>query len=100
IRDDKVTGVQTCALPIFIEVSKVAFGYGGTPVFQDVSFAIRAGELVALCGPNGAGKSTLLRLLLGLHAPSVGRVTLGGTPIDARSEERRVGKESSWGWVV
>jgi iron complex transport system ATP-binding protein len=65
----------------FVEVAGVTFGYRNAPVFRDVSFAIGAGELVALCGPNGAGKSTLLRLLLGLHAPASGRVTLAGEPL-------------------
>jgi iron complex transport system ATP-binding protein len=71
-----------------VEVAGVAFGYGRAPVFGDVSFAVGAGELVALCGPNGAGKSTLLRLLLGLHAPSAGRVTLAGEPIAALSRRQ------------
>jgi iron complex transport system ATP-binding protein len=66
-----------------VEVAGLTFGYRGTPVFRDVSFAVGAGELVALCGPNGAGKSTLLRLLLGLHAPWAGRVTLAGSPLPA-----------------
>jgi len=64
-----------------IEISHLTFGYHGAPVLRDISFAVGAGELVALCGPNGAGKSTLLRLLLGLHAPSSGTVTLAGNPL-------------------
>jgi ABC-type cobalamin/Fe3+-siderophores transport system ATPase subunit len=72
----------------FVEVSGVSFAYRDAPVFRDVSFAVGAGELVALCGPNGAGKSTLLRLLLGLHAPSVGRVKLAGTPVAGLSRRQ------------
>jgi iron complex transport system ATP-binding protein len=68
-----------------VEVSKATFAYGRRAVFRDVSFSVAAGELVALCGPNGAGKSTLLRLLLGLHAPSSGGVTLAGAPVAALS---------------
>jgi len=70
------------------EVSHVTFGYRAAPVLRDVSFAIGAGELVALCGPNGAGKSTLLRLLLGLHAPSAGQVTLAGAPLSTLSRRQ------------
>ena len=66
-----------------VEAAGVTFAYRGGPVLRDVSFAVGAGELVALCGPNGAGKSTLLRLLLGLHAPSSGQVTLAGRPLAA-----------------
>jgi iron complex transport system ATP-binding protein len=62
-------------------VDGLGFGYGRHLVFAGVSFALRPGELVALCGPNGAGKSTLMRLLLGLHRPQAGQVTLGGAPI-------------------
>ena len=71
-----------------VEVSRVRFGYRAAPVLRDVSFAIGAGELVALCGPNGAGKSTLLRLLLGLHAPSSGQVALAGAPLASLSRRQ------------
>src|SRR5262245_3764183 len=71
-----------------VEVSNVTFAYRGGPVLRDVSFAIGAGELVALCGPNGAGKSTLLRVLLGLHAPSAGQVTLAGAPLPSLSRRQ------------
>jgi len=69
--------------PTLVEAEGLAFDYGGRELFRDISFRLRAGELVALAGPNGAGKSTLLRLLLGLHAPSAGGVALGGTPLPA-----------------
>ncbi|HVU52621.1 MAG TPA: ABC transporter ATP-binding protein [Polyangia bacterium] len=71
----------------------VTFGYPGREVLRDVSFALSAGELVALCGPNGVGKSTLLRLLIGLHAPRAGRVALGGASLGSlrrREIARRV----------
>jgi iron complex transport system ATP-binding protein len=71
-----------------VEVSRLSFGYRAAPVLRNVSFAIGPGELVALCGPNGAGKSTLLRLLLGLHAPSAGQVTLAGTALAALSRRQ------------
>ena len=68
-------------MTVLVEARGVTFGYPGREVLRDVSFTLRAGELVALCGPNGAGKSTLLRILLGLHAPAAGSVELGGAPV-------------------
>lgn len=48
---------------------------------DDVSVALRPGEVTAICGPNGAGKSSLLAVLAGLLAPTVGTVTLEGAPL-------------------
>lgn len=42
---------------------------GGFPLFKDISFSLKKGEIIAIQGPNGSGKSTLLRMLAGLIAP-------------------------------
>lgn len=51
---------------------------------DDVSFAIDAGNCLALVGPNGAGKSTLLRILATSIAPSRGRASVGGVDVGSR----------------
>ena len=65
-----------------IEISHVSFSYGETEVLRDITFAIHKGDYLGLVGPNGAGKTTLLKIMLGLLAPTSGRVTLFGR--DAR----------------
>jgi ATPase subunit of ABC transporter with duplicated ATPase domains len=55
----------------------VAAGYGGVPLFTNVTQVLRAGERVALVGPNGEGKTTLLRVISGQLEPQDGRVRLG-----------------------
>ena len=54
--------------------------FGALDVLDDVSFAVRAGEVVAVVGPSGCGKSTLLSILGGLLEPSSGAAKLRGTP--------------------
>ena len=51
-------------------------------VLQDISVAIRQGEVVALLGRSGCGKSTLLRVLAGLIRPTTGNVVAAGVPLD------------------
>lgn len=58
-----------------ITAGKIGFDAGGGAILRDVDFSIAPGEIVTVVGPNGSGKSTLLRLLLGVLAPTTGRVT-------------------------
>src|SRR5699024_11764781 len=80
IRDRNVTGVQTCALPIF--AGDLA------PVLVDLDLDLRAGERIALVGTNGAGKTTLMKLLTGLIVPRRGTVTVDGIDTRSRSAAR------------
>jgi NitT/TauT family transport system ATP-binding protein len=54
--------------------------FGELAVLDDVSFTVRAGEVVAIVGPSGCGKSTLLSILGGLLRPSEGAAELRGAP--------------------
>jgi zinc/manganese transport system ATP-binding protein len=85
-----------------IELDGVGVRLGGRQILSDVSFQIREGEFTGLIGPNGAGKTTLLRVILGLQAPTSGRVineahhqiVRGG-----RAARRDSGRRASVGYV-
>jgi len=72
-----------------LEVHNISFGYNGALLLKDISFAIAAGELIALIGPNGSGKTTLLKILLGLLAPNSGAVTLQGQSLSRYQPKAR-----------
>lgn len=63
------------------QLRDVSFAYDREPpVFDTLSFELRAGERVGLTGPNGAGKTTFLQLLVGLHLPRAGELIAYGRP--------------------
>lgn len=66
-----------------IEISNLNFAYHSTPVLQNVSLSIGAGEFTGIIGPNGAGKSTLLKLIAGIFPPRSGQITLHQKPLAA-----------------
>jgi len=58
-------------------------------VVNDITFALAAGEFLAITGPSGSGKSTLLGLLAGLDQPRSGRISIAGTELGPLSEDGR-----------
>jgi ABC-2 type transport system ATP-binding protein len=67
-----------------IEVNELTKRYGGTTAVKDLTFTVRPGRVTGFLGPNGSGKSTTLRMVLGLHAPTTGTVTVDGRPFRDR----------------
>ena len=61
-----------------LEARGLAKAYGGVQAVRGVSFALDAGELLAMIGPNGAGKTTCFNMLNGQLAPDAGEVLLAG----------------------
>ena len=61
--------------------------FGGLVAVNDVSFNVRAGEIVGLIGPNGAGKSTIFNLVTGVLRPTSGAIAFKGDRIDGRSSQ-------------
>ena len=73
-----------------LEVAGLSKVYGKRVAVDDVSFRVRAGEVVGFLGPNGAGKSTTLRMITGFLAPTAGRIQVDGVdaiaePLEARA---------------
>jgi ABC-type multidrug transport system ATPase subunit len=67
-----------------IEVRHLSKRYGRVVALNDVSFDVRAGEVLGLIGPNGAGKTTLFECMAGVLPYDRGSVRLAGaSPVDA-----------------
>src|SRR3546814_4964109 len=88
-----VTGVQTCALPIFslssdaratavvtLAAQQLHVSIGGRPILHGVDCTLAPGVLTGVIGPNGAGKTTLLKALMCLLGADRGRVLIDGRP--------------------
>ncbi len=64
-----------------LEVTNLSKGFPGVQALDNVSFAVRAGEVHALVGENGAGKSTLLSIMSGLQQADSGEIKLHGNAV-------------------
>ncbi len=62
--------------------------FGGLLAVNDVSFEVKAGELLGLIGPNGSGKTTMLNLISGALKPTAGEISLGGERISGLPAHR------------
>ena len=66
---------------VLVHADQLGRDFGRVTAVADVSFQLRAGELVGLVGPNGAGKSTTLKMLTGALLPTRGRVVIDGIEV-------------------
>ncbi|HEX7882060.1 MAG TPA: ABC transporter ATP-binding protein/permease [Afipia sp.] len=88
IKPDIAAPVHPRALPVpprgDVSFENVRFAYPTRPdhlAVDGVSFAVKAGEKVAVIGPSGAGKSTLFHLLLRFYDPASGTISVDGVPV-------------------
>ena len=80
---------DTAVLTAFNLTKQVSSPEGSLTILDDVSFAVAAGESIAIIGASGAGKSTLLSLLAGLDVPTRGHVELNGKDLGKLDEDGR-----------
>jgi ABC-type branched-subunit amino acid transport system ATPase component/ABC-type branched-subunit amino acid transport system permease subunit len=71
-----------------LTLDKVNTFYGKSHILNDVSIAVREGEIIALLGRNGAGKSTVLKTITGIAPPASGTVTLAGDTLSGLAPDR------------
>ncbi|WP_080847477.1 ABC transporter ATP-binding protein [Cytobacillus gottheilii] len=72
-----------------LEIKNVTGGYTRNPVLKDVSFDVKANEIVGLIGLNGAGKSTTIKHVIGLMEPHKGEISIAGKSFLEDKEEYR-----------
>ncbi|NQD55843.1 taurine ABC transporter ATP-binding subunit [Pseudomonas sp. CM25] len=75
-----------------LELERISAQYPGadTPVLADINLSLGPRQLLVALGPSGSGKTSLLNLIAGFVAPSSGRITLDGVPVQGPGAERGV----------
>jgi ABC-type Fe3+/spermidine/putrescine transport system ATPase subunit len=64
--------------------------YGNFVALDDVSFAVKTGELFSFLGPSGSGKTTILRILGGFEEPEEGSVYIFGNRVNGIPHKRKM----------
>jgi ribose transport system ATP-binding protein len=72
---------------ILLEMKGIGKSFPGVRALQDVSLAVREGQVHALLGENGAGKSTLIKILSGAYSGDEGEILYEGKPVQIRGPE-------------
>ena len=70
-----------------LEMKNISKSFPGVKALDNVSFDVRAGEVIALAGANGAGKSTLLKILTGVYTRDEGEVKVLGETVHFKNPE-------------
>ena len=71
--------------PAIVELSGIRKQFPGVLANDDISLAIREGEIFAVLGENGAGKTTLMNILFGLYRPDQGEIRIRGRKVEFSS---------------
>ena len=77
--------MSAAAADAVLEVAGITVTFGGVVALDDVSFAIKRGEILGLIGPNGAGKTTLFNCLSRLYTYDAGDIRFEGNSVDKGS---------------
>jgi ABC-2 type transport system ATP-binding protein len=70
-----------------IEVNNISKSYGAQKALDNISFAVKKGEIVGFLGPNGAGKSTLMKILTTYIAADEGSASVNGFDVNSQTKE-------------
>jgi branched-chain amino acid transport system ATP-binding protein len=73
---------------VLLDVSGLTIAFGGLVAVSNMTFSVRAGEVLALIGPNGAGKTSAFNAITGYLRPANGRVTFDGQSIAGLRPDR------------
>lgn len=74
-----------------INIEHVSKELGGRHILNDVTLAVKQGDIFGYLGPNGAGKTTTIRIILGLMQPTSGNVSVLGQNVQAAKTRRKIG---------
>ncbi|MGH2759821.1 MAG: MFS transporter [Actinomycetota bacterium] len=72
-----------------LDVQAVSKSFGGVKAVDDVSFALREGEVLGLIGPNGAGKTTIFDVISGFVVPDAGKIVYDGVDVTKMGPDER-----------
>ena len=76
---------MSAARATVLAVSALVKSFGGVHAVREVSFAVEAGQMLAMIGPNGAGKTTCFNMVNGQIKPDSGSVSIGGVEVVGRA---------------
>jgi len=71
-----------------LQADNLTLNFGGIRAVDDVSFAVRKGEVFTIIGPNGAGKTTIFNLVSRIYEPTAGRIVFEGRDITGVAPHR------------